>query len=144
MSAPTRRGLLGGAAVLVVAPVIAARGAAAPDTELSAIGRAAVPLIAEFDRSLAMFFALEFDSPDLEDVAKLADAPSAALNVMVDRASELQATSWDGFVAKARLLRHEMLTEFGNQGVFDTNTADPRDMLAWTLVNDMLAAGVAA
>lgn len=134
----TRRGFLAGAAGMAAATVpLAAQAGVHPDAELIAIGQEAAPLAAKFRANAAAFFALGAGHPDLQRVADLNDAPCERLDELVARAMQLRASSLEGCAAKAVLLRHTMLMEFGERMDF---LSDGRGMtgLSWSLVNDLL------
>ena len=141
---PTRRSAIGFSLAAMAAgltvPVLASAGD--PDAELIAIGREAAPLVAEFDRSTAVFFALPDGDPAIEEVARAGDRPFDRLSELAVQAATLRAATLNGLAAKAILLRHLMLTEFGERHVFVSDETDLTD-LTWSLVCD-LAGSVAA
>ena len=138
---PTRRTLIGAATAVAAVPLLAQAAAPRPgaDEELVAIGREAAPLAAEFDRNLKAFFNLPIGHPDLCRVGELNDEPDARLDVLTHRALELDARTMSGFIAKAHLLRHHLLMQCGE---FDADGQVELE-LAMSLVNDLLAVGVA-
>ena len=134
----TRRGFLADAAgIAATATPLAAQGGIHPDAELIAIGQEAAPLSAKFQANLAAFFALGSGHPDLQRVADLNDAPCERLDEMVARATQLRASSLEGCAAKAVLLRHIMLMDFGERMDFVSDGRNVTD-LSWSLVNDLL------
>ncbi len=102
MRTPTRRGLLGGAAVLAVAPVAPAMSAYPhPDRELIAV-------CAEFDaieRHINSHFAGGSRKIEDDDERDGAVAPfQEAQEPLLERIIALRATTSDGFKARARTL----------------------------------------
>ncbi len=100
MSTPTRRGLLGGAAVLAVAPV-APTMSAHPDCELIAV-------CAEFDaieRHINSHYAGGSRNIEDDEERDVAIAPfQEAQEPLLERIIALRATTLDGFMARARTL----------------------------------------
>ena len=141
--APRRRSLFTAVpalALALAAPALAR--SAEPDAELIAIDREAVPLIAEYRGLMDQFFALSHDDPDLTRVAHAADPSFDRLAEFAELADEIDATTMPGFVAKARLLKHQLWVEHGEDGVFVGH--NDSDRAAWSLVNAILAVGSGA
>jgi hypothetical protein len=136
---PTRRGALqfSAAALFAGLTVPANAGhAAEPDAELIEIGREAAPLVDEFDRHTAMFFALDSSDPAFERVAHAGDQSFDRLKELATQAAPLRAATLDGLAAKAILLRHLMTLEFGEFGIFVSDGTPLADLM-WSLTCDL-------
>jgi hypothetical protein len=100
-----------------------------PDAELIAIGREAAPLVDEFDRHTAAFFALPEGDPAIERTAQAGDQSFDRLRGLATQAAPLRATTLDGLAAKGILLRHLMTLEFGEFGVFVSDGTPLADLM---------------
>jgi len=107
-----------------------------PDAELIAIGHEAAGLSEEYERHIVAYFALPKDSPDLQRVSELADPAYDRLQVLFDRAADVEAKTIRGVAAKARLLRHELLTSYRVDGEFVPD--NPAIALALSLADNLL------
>jgi hypothetical protein len=141
---PTQRSTLG-FSVAAFAAALATPALAAgvnPDAELIAIGREAAPLVDEFDRYTAAFFALPDGDPGIKRAGHAGDRSYDRLRELVAQAMPLRAATLNGLAAKAILLRHLMLLEFGERHVFVSDETDLTD-LTWSLVSDLAGSAVA-
>ena len=64
------------------------------------------------------------------------------LTELSDRAVELRATTREGQIAKAHLIRHEMEMEYVTSGVLEHDTMQPHDKIVWSLLSDMLGEAI--
>jgi len=134
----SRRNLLATVAAAAVAPAVLA-SPTHPDAELIAIGREALPLIEEYERFTAAWYALPDEHPDSNRVADLATPASDRLDELLKRAMPMKATTPEGCRVKAAILQHELrcFYRIGGVMVFE----NPAEEMAWSLVCDMLTIG---
>jgi hypothetical protein len=136
----SRRLLCSAVPAVALMPVTAlANPIAHPDAELIAIGREALPLIAEYERFTADLYALPSDHPDFNRVADLALPASDRLDQLWDQVILMQATTPEGHRVKAAFLQHEMRCTYRIAGVMTFE--NPAQEMAWSLVCDMLTNG---
>ena len=102
MSVPTRRSLLGGAAVLAAAPALMSEATSAhPDAELLA----ACAAHDELERAyLATGFSYECGTPEYDAAEAEQVRISAAQGPYVTRICEARPVTWEGHAARARTL----------------------------------------
>lgn len=134
-----RRSLLGTLAAFAVVPAAVPVVTAAvlqPDAVLLAMGREAAPLIAEYERLTARYFALPPGHPGVREAGDASAAIYDRLEELTDLAQETRATTLDGFKAKARLLQHGLRSTNRMDG--KVRLIDPEQELAWSLVADLL------
>ncbi|NPD69323.1 hypothetical protein HN018_22755 (plasmid) [Lichenicola cladoniae] len=137
--------LVGVATVVLTAPASADRGA---DAELIAIGREAVALIEKRKPLEARWWAIptggDYNDPaiktELDTVSDAMVPIDDRLSEMADRAVELRAHSREAMIAKAWLVHHEMKVVHVSDGVVDTDRFEPHELLAWSLLEDLLGA----
>jgi hypothetical protein len=138
---PTRRSALGFSAAAIVAgltvPALAIPPTRPnPDAELVAIGREAATLVDEFNRCSAAFFTLPDGDPTLVRAADAGDPSFFRLEELVTQVTPLRATTLIGLAAKAILLRHLIILEFGTGGVFVSDDTPLTDLM-WSLTYDL-------
>ncbi len=125
MSGMTRRGLLGGAAVLVVAPMTtAALAHAHPDADLIAVCAEHAVNVAAYHRDGGL--------GDFDDYDPLWEACARTRDVI----SEAKPHTLDGMLAKARAAMAEATAGFSGD---EDPDGTPAATWAWDLVKDLLA-----
>ena len=154
----TRRALMGNAGVAALATVLITTPNAQaiepvsvnphPDAELIAIGREAADLIEQRKPLEVRWWALPRDSgsrrkgtPEQVELHAVGDAMEpidARLDELADRAMELRATTREGWIAKARLIRREMQTECVTEGAIEVDEMQPSGRLTRSLLDDLL------
>ena len=161
VTAPSRRELMSAAGFTALAG-IAAAAIAAPDTapvealptddaELIAIGREAAALVEQRRPLEARWWALPKGcgrlkgSPGHVELTAVSDAMTPLddrLSELADQAIELRATTPDGWIAKAHLIRHEMEVEYVTDGVVELDMMQPHDRVMWSLLGDLVGGSV--
>ncbi len=159
----TRRAMMGNASMAALAGIagvaIVMPGAQAVevlpasvvgDAALLTIEREAVTLIERRKPLEARWWAVS-NEPNKWTTAVAAEAQAVAdalepiddrLEELIDRALELSATTREGMVAKARLIRREMRLHHSSYGVMEFDAMDPDERLAWSLAEDLLGVEV--
>ena len=158
----TRRDMMGAAGFTALAGIAAvaiakpdAQAAAAPttdDAELVAIGREAADLLEQRKPLEARWWALSpatgfrtKGGPDHDEMNAVSDAIQPIderLEALSDRAMALRATTRNAWIAKARLIRHEIAINNVCSGVMDFEEMPFSERLAWSLVGDLIEGAV--
>ena len=158
MSRATRRDLLGAGAFTALTGIAAAAiarpdnlsGMAATitpdDAELIAIGREAAVLLDQRKPLAAQFWALPAGpakGDELEAIANAMEPIDERMDVLIGRAVTLKASGREAMAAKARLIGYDIWCCHSQSGVLDPEDLGHYDRLTWSLVEDLVGAGVA-
>ena len=150
----TRRHLIATAGALPLASLAFGAGMAATvtpdDAELIAIGREADALLTERKPLQARWWALpawtlpgSAEHAELNAIGDAIEPIDARLEVLGDRAMTLRATSRDAMAVKAKLIRHDLSVCHVHDRAVAFEAMEPSQRLAWSLVEDLVGAGVA-
>ena len=139
----TRRSLGAGLFATVIGAGITAGAAASladlvpanPDAQLVALGTEGRKLSAHYGQLQDRWWTLQCADPDLESCAAEMDGPHNQLCDLADQARDIQASTPEGWQAKAVLIRHLMIVEHSLGGKMEFETFDQE--LIWSLICDM-------
>ena len=140
---PSRRTLFAAAGAVIMGSGITAGAAASvadlvpanPDVQLIAIGDQARPCVAQYEQLQTKWWSMQCGDPGLTACAAEMDIPHVRLCDLAEQARDIQASTPQGWQAKAVLIRHLMNVEFSLGGKMQFDTFDQE--VIWSLVCDM-------
>ena len=127
--------IMGGGITAGAAASVADLVPASQDADLIAIGAEARPIVADYERLQTKWWRLGSTDPQIESCAAEMDGPHNQLCDLAERARDMQASTPDGWQAKAVLIRHLMTVEHSLGGTMQFETFDQE--VIWSLICDM-------